>query len=370
MTDTGGRARRATVTDVARRAGVAKATAARALGGYGAVSEDVRERVLAAAEDLGYRPNELARSISTGRSRTVGVVVGDIENDYFALAVRGISDTAARAGYDVVLVNTGEAVEAERKGVRLLLDKQVDGLIVSPASSQHVEHLREVGEQGRPLVLLDRRLPGFEAPSVDVDIASATRAATELLLDLGHRRITYLTALADPGVPWSRELALASSPVADRVSGIVAALDARDLAVGASLVRFGAASDPATRAAVEELLRGADAPTALIASDGRIALGVLQALQDLGVKVPRDLSLVTIDDFAWTRVVDPPLTAVRQPIYDVGVAAADTLVRLLRGAAVPVRPPLVADLVVRSSTAAPRRRRAALRSPRVPQHLR
>ncbi|WP_432483985.1 LacI family DNA-binding transcriptional regulator [Kineococcus esterisolvens] len=360
MTEVGGRARRATVADVARRAGVAKATAARALGGYGAVSEDVRERVVAAAEELGYRPNELARSMGTGRSRTIGVVVGDIENDYFALAVRGISDTAASAGYDVVLVNTSEDVEAERKGVRLLLDKQVDGLIVSPASSADVDHLREVEQDERPLVLLDRRVPGLDAPSVDVDIATATRAATDLLLDRGHRRITYLTALDDPGGPWGRSTPLVSSSVADRLSGIVAALDARGVPVGPALVRFGARGDEAVRAAAEEVLRGRDAPTAVVASDGRIALGLLQALADLGVKVPRDLSLVMVDDFPWTRVVDPPLTAVRQPTYEVGAAAADTLVRLLSGAAPPRRAPLVAQLVVRSSVGAPRRRRAVL----------
>src|ERR671938_639006 len=131
-----------TVQDVAREAGVSKATAARVLGRYGTASSGAREKVLAAAQKLGYQANELARSMTTGRSGTIGVVVGDIENPYFGQAVRGISDCAKGGGFDVILSNSGEDVAAERAAVDVLTAKGVDGLIVAPAVMHEKLHLR------------------------------------------------------------------------------------------------------------------------------------------------------------------------------------------------------------------------------------
>src|SRR5215203_1045087 len=139
-----------TLQDVAREAGVSKATAARVLGSYGTASPGVKEKVLTAARELGYQPNELARSMTTGRSRTIGVIVGDIENPYFGQAVRGISEVARAAGFDVILANSGEDLEKERAAVRVLLGKRVDGLIITPALITEAQHLEKVQQSGRP----------------------------------------------------------------------------------------------------------------------------------------------------------------------------------------------------------------------------
>ena len=350
MVEPGDRQRATTVADVARRAGVSKATAARALGDYGAVSDSVRERVQAAAEDLDYRPNELARSMNTGRSKTIGVIVGDIENGYFGLAMRGISDTAKAAGYDVILINTSENVQTEIDAVRVLLDKRVDGLIVAPASSFHIEHLRRVDDSGRPLVLLDRRVPGLEAVSVEVDIAPSASAATAALLDAGHTRIAFVSALQTEGEGYSDRLELRVSSVTDRLAGIVSALRSHGIEPSADLIRFGALGPERTRAITGELLELEDPPTAILASDSLIALDVLRTLRDRGLRVPDDLSFVMFDDFDWAALTDPPLTVVAQPIYDVGVAAATILLRRLAG--LPhddVRARLPATLVLRDS---------------------
>ena len=158
-----------TVADVAREAGVSKATAARVLGGYGTVSAKVREAVKAAAAALDYRPNELARSMTTGRSGTIGVVVGDIENPFFSLAVRGITDVARLAGFNVILSNSGEDVAAEKAAIRTLVAKRVDGIIVSPAKEGDVEHLKDIERSGRPLALLDRSAPSLNVDTVIAD---------------------------------------------------------------------------------------------------------------------------------------------------------------------------------------------------------
>src|SRR3954447_13799090 len=148
MTKVPFRARPKTVADVARAANVSKATAARVLGGYGVVSDPVRASVTAAPQALDYRPNELARSMTTGRSGIIGVVVGDIENPFFSLAVRGISDAARLAGFNVIIANSGEELDAEKSAVDLLIGKRVDGLIVTPARCDSIEHLRHVRRAG------------------------------------------------------------------------------------------------------------------------------------------------------------------------------------------------------------------------------
>ena len=187
--------REVTVSDVAAAAGVAKATAARALGDYGAVSESARDRVLLAAERLGYRPNALARTMSTGRSNTVGMVVGDIENPFFAQATRGAADVAAAAGLDLILSNSDEDAEIEAKAIGVQLAKRVDGLLVAPASSVDPVNLRTVLTARRPLVLFDRTLPGLEVDTVIAANRTGAAVLTSLLMDAGHRRVAFISTL-------------------------------------------------------------------------------------------------------------------------------------------------------------------------------
>ena len=215
------RKRLITVQDVAREAGVSKATAARVLGGYGPTSPTVREKVLAAAQRLGYQANELARSMTTGRSGTIGVIVGDVENPYFGQAVRGISDVATAAGFDVILANSGEDLEKERAAVRVFLGKRVDGLIITPARIADSEHLEEVQQSGRPLVLLDRYIPSLDVDTVITDDRAAASAATRILLAAGHRRIGYVSATDcdEPAYKGPHQIHL--STVLDRIEGFL-----------------------------------------------------------------------------------------------------------------------------------------------------
>jgi LacI family transcriptional regulator len=343
-----------TVADVARLAGVSKATASRALGNYGAVSEAVRKRVSAAAAQLDYRPNELARSMNTGRSKSMGVIVGDIENAYFGLAMRGITDAAKQAGYDVILANTSESVDAEIDAVKVLLDKRVDGLIVAPASAYETEHLRDAHATGRPLVLLDRRVQDLDVPSVEVDIAPAAQAATAQLIHSGHRRIAFISALTTDDESFTG-FPLGVSSVADRLDGILRALPGSGAESSTELIRFRATNRESTRRIVEELLASPDPATALLASDSLVAMNVLLALRELGVGVPDDVSFVAFDDFSWAELISPPLTMVSQPIHEVGMAAAETLLLLLRGETPKEqRRRLVAQLVNRESIGRPR----------------
>lgn len=324
------RPRQVTVADVARKAGVGKSTASRALGAYGAVSADVRLRVLAAAEDLNYRPNEVARTMNTGRSRTIGVIVGDIENPYFSVAIRGISDAANEAGYDVILANTSENLETEVHAVRVFLDKRVDAIIAAPSSAYEVQHLREIHAPGRPLVLLDRKIAGLDAVPVEVRIAPAAHEATSALVALGHRRIAYISALTTDGERFSG-FPLGISSVEDRLRGILRALEESGISLDSELIRFKVSTLQHTEKVIDELLALSDPPTALLASDSTIARNVLLTLRERRLRVPADISVISFDDFPWAPLTSPPLSAVSQPIYEAGFAAALTALQAING---------------------------------------
>ena len=346
-----------TVADVARRAEVSKATAARVLGGYGPVSEEVKLRVQAAAKALDYRPNELARSMSTGKSGTIGVVVGDIENAFFGIAVRSISDKAHRFGFNVILANSGEEVEAEKAALKVLVGKRVDGLIVAPADNRSVGHLRDIVRSRRPLVLFDRPVEDLAADTVATDDREAAFAATQRLTAAGHRRLAYVTALnAEPPVFTGLDQ-LYTSSVKARIDGFLAACRAAGITEperGVCLAGSGA--EGRQRAAIERLLSAAEPPTAILASDSLVAFEIFKATQTLGLGIPADLSLISFYDAEWTSVTTPPISVVDQPVYDMGTRAAELLIARINGAAPPARHDVLPNrFIERGSVGLPRR---------------
>ncbi|MBW4025536.1 MAG: LacI family transcriptional regulator [Proteobacteria bacterium] len=313
-----------TVQEVAKAAGVSKATAARVLGGYGAVGGGVRARVQLAAEALGYQPNEIARSMSTGRSGTIGVVVGDIQNPYFGLAVRGVSDAAKDLGLQVILANSAEDSREERAAVDVLMRKQIDGLIVAPAAAGDIGHLRDFLHAGRPLVLIDRSVPALSVDTVTMNDAAAAREATERLLALGHRRLAYLTATRLDAPAYAPSVLLDLSTVSSRIAGFAEALLDAGLSDPYAAVEFGLGG-AGRELRLSSLLHSRRRPTAILASDSLIALDVLRAARAAGLSIPRDLSLVTFHDADWTSAVSPAISVIAQPAYQLGQEA----VRLL-----------------------------------------
>ncbi|HEV7247440.1 MAG TPA: LacI family DNA-binding transcriptional regulator [Shinella sp.] len=341
-----------TVADVARKAGVSKATAARVLGGYGTVSERVREAVTAAARSLDYRPNELARSMTTGRSGTIGVVVGDIENPFFSLAVRGITDVARQAGFTVILINSGEDAEIEKAAIRTLLAKRVDGLIVSPAKESDVGHLREATGSGRPLALLDRGSEFLDVDTVIADDRHAAEDVTRQLIARGHRRIAYLTACDTPDHLFRTPADINTGSVRRRIEGFLGTCGEAGLTETESWVHMGAVTPEETRRIATQILEAKNRPTAIIASDSVIGLEVFKVCRGLGLRIPHDLSLVSFHDADWTSVTTPPVTVVRQPVYRLGETAAKLLVERLNGHRTEaVRVVLRTEVVERASVA-------------------
>ncbi|NUW44049.1 LacI family DNA-binding transcriptional regulator [Nonomuraea rhodomycinica] len=322
---------------VAKEAGVSTATAGRALGGYGSVSRKSREAVLAAAERLGYRPNSLARSMITGLTHTLGVLVPDIENPFFSRALRGIADAAHERGWEVLLVNTDEDLALERKALSVLTERRVDGLVVAPTDVADRDALQAVVDAGIPVVLLDRRVPGLEADTVGIDNRAAAKDATERLLKLGHRSVALLTGgdeklrpkLSRPGLRGVERLA--ATTVGARAAGYRDALVEAGIEPRPELVSAEGFRREDAAAATRRLLALPDPPTAILALDSLLALGVLQALRGLGLRCPVDVSLVAFDDADWAEAISPPLSVVAQPIYELGAEAGRLLLDRVQG---------------------------------------
>lgn len=358
MTSQKVRSKAPTVADVARAAKVSKAQAARALGGYGAVSDEVQERVNSAASALGYRPNELARSMNTGRSNTIGVIVGDIENPHFGLALRGMADVARAAGYHLLLSNSDEKLQAEQDAVRVMLEKRVDGIIVAPSCSAREQnrHLMQVLEEERALKLFDRAVTGLDVEAICCEFTAVADEATRQLLQAGHRHIAYVTSMA-LAEEYRAPDDFGLTPVAQRVGGMMQAFAAAGVEFDPSLVKVNALDEAQIARIVDGLWQRPQPPSALVASDSVVAMWLLREVTQRGLRIPEDLSFVMYDNFPWSEIVTPPLTVVAQPVYEMGREAARRLIAEIRGEAAGPMPRFDARLVMRQSIAAPARGR-------------
>ncbi|RWJ31937.1 LacI family DNA-binding transcriptional regulator [Mesorhizobium sp.] len=315
-----------TIADVARAAGVSRATAARVLGGYGYSGAKMRQRVLKAAKKIAYQPNELARSMATGRSKTIGVVVADIENLYFARAIRAITDTARASGFGVVLANTDEDIKLEREAVRVLLANRVDGLIVSPTVSIEVDHLTGARDMGCPFVLLDRRVPALNADTFAIDNFHASHQAVSYLIKQDHRRV----ALVSNAISRGEEQYLISS-VRERINGYRAALQDAGIQIDPRFIIFGGWDNENLARQLHKICRSANRPTAFLATDSSVALVLLGVLREVDLSIPGTVSLICFDDADWTAAVTPPLTVISQPIRELATAATEDLIARLQG---------------------------------------
>jgi LacI family transcriptional regulator len=352
--------RRPTVTDVARTAGVSVATAGRVLGCYGNVSPELRTQVQTAADELGYSPNVVARSMRSGSTGSIGFIGADIANPFFAGAMRGLCDVAREERYEAILVNSDDSLDVERSAVQVFLAKQIEGIIVSPTSVTDVAHLKLAQDQGVPVVLLDRHSPVLDADSVVVDNEAAARQAVTHLLERGHRDIGLL-ALTDPaeGPEFRQHRATGRlevhgpvRPSVDRIRGYVSALQDAGLPVRDELLAWTPGFDAAHAAGQADRLLGLPTPpTALFAADNQTTQAAYTAVRRAGRRIPDDVSLVGFDDLDWTALVDPPITVVAQSPIDMGRITARMLFdRIKGGNAAAERVVLPTRLLVRGST--------------------
>jgi LacI family transcriptional regulator len=332
-----------TMADVAARAGVSVATVSRALSGDPKrVSAPVLQRIIDAAEELDYIPNNLARNMRAGSSRILGLIISDIGNPFFTAVVRGVEDVAQRHGYSLVLSNTDEDPDREAASLGVMAAERAAGLIIA-TTNQNGTALRRFADMGLAIVAIDRHVVDLPTDSVVVDNESASYEAVMHLVRLGHRRIAIIGGPAD------------ADTARERMRGYERALREARIDLQDELVRQGDFRETAGLTMTRELLDLPDPPTAIFAVNNLTTIGVLGALRERGVEVPSAISVVGFDDIPTAELLDPPLTVIQQPTYRVGVRAADLLIRRLREPDAAVKEVVLsARLVVRGSTA-PRR---------------
>ncbi|GAA0472521.1 LacI family DNA-binding transcriptional regulator [Streptomyces sp. NPDC046215] len=308
----------ANIKDVAERAGVSVATVSRVLNGRSPVAT-TRDRVLAAVAELGYRPNVVARSLRTARTRTLGLVISDLRNPFFTELADAVEQEARALRYSLIIGNAGESPEQQDDHIRTLLDRRIDGLLVSSAGTGSAM-LAEAVASGTPLVLLDRAVPGVAAPCVRAEGREALTALAAHLAALGRRRPAVIVAPA-------------GTPVGDeRLELFRAALAGHGIALPAE--RTGSSPDlsPAGgRHVMASLLNLPEPPDAVLATDNLMALGALDEVRAQGLSIPADVALVAFDDVPWFAHTDPPLTAIAQPTRALGRAAVHALLERIEG---------------------------------------
>ncbi|NIO69160.1 MAG: substrate-binding domain-containing protein [Anaerolineae bacterium] len=314
--------KQATSQDVADLAGVSRTTVSFVLNNVPGmkISEETRQRVLEAARQLDYYPASAARTLASGKTHRIGLVLCEqrdhlMANAFLPAFLRGVSDLAHQEGYRVIF-QSAEDKTGKTGYVGLLREQHVDGLIVSGPRSDDFQ-LSRLHEEGYPLVL-HGHLPDCAIPFVDVDNVGGAHKAVSHLIGLGHRRIGLIT-----------NAPLSYTAAQDRLTGYRQALQEAALPLDDELVRYGEFSPQSGRVAMESLLALPSPPSAVFVASDVVALGAMAAVRERGMRIPQDVALVGFDDIFFAAYVSPPLTTVRLPAYGLGWAAGDMLIRLI-----------------------------------------
>ncbi|SDG75122.1 transcriptional regulator, LacI family [Thermoanaerobacter thermohydrosulfuricus] len=307
-----------TIKDIAKLANVSITTVSRVINNKTeGVSEETRNRILQLVKELGYQPNAIARGLVTKKTKTVGLIIPDISNPFFPDIARGVEDSAHIYGYNVFLCNTDDNLEKESEYINALKEKYVDGIIFTSSSIPKHEHITDLIKSGIPVVIMDRRIDSEDIYGVFLDNYEGGYIATKYLIDLGHKRIGCITG------------PLYISNAIERLEGYKRALVDNEIEVDNRLIFEGDYKINSGIIGAEKLLE--HEVTAIFASNDLMAYGAYKAIRSYGYKIPDDISVVGFDDIQLSQILEPQLTTIRQPAYDMGLTAARMLIKLIEG---------------------------------------
>ena len=330
--------KRITMRDVAELAGVSKATVSHVINETRFVEEATKARVLSAIRTLGYRPNVAARSLTTRRTRIIGLIVSDITNTFFAELMRGIEDVLIANGYSLMLCNTNEVLEREEYYIDILLRQGVDGIIAA-ATSQDWDVLSEASKLNIPIVMLDRTFDNANSPYVGVNNTHGAYLGARHLIDRGYHDIGILSGFQR------------LSTMRERLAGFEGALAEANLPLRAEWCIDSPLSIDDGKRAMQQMMSQEERPRAVFICNNLLSLGALMSLREMNLDCPRDVAIASFDDHPWAQVSDPPLTVVRQPTYAIGETAAHKVLKALNDADAEIASALFnCELVVRQSS--------------------
>lgn len=329
-----------TINDVARQAGVSKSTISRYLNRrYENMSGETRERIAQVIAELDYRPNAVARSLKQKKTHTVGAIVANILNPFSTSIIRGIEDYCKKSGFNLILCNADDDPVKEKEYIAMLTDKQIDGLIIN-TTGRNNEMVMAVNQK-LPVVLIDRKVPEINIDTVAVDNVKGAALAIDHLVRQGYSRIAMFT------LPYAN-----ISPRRERVQGYKQALAAHGIPFAPELLVQTAPAVDIVAERLKTLLTDAAEPLAVFGMNNLMTMAVIKALRSMKVKIPGDIGVLGYDDWDWADLIDPPITVIRQPTYQIGSKAATLLIKRARSHGRSGKPSLVVfepELVIRQS---------------------
>jgi len=306
-----------TIKDVAARAKVSAATVSHVINGTRKVAPETVNRVQQAMEALDYRPNAVAQSLRTRKTHVIGAVVSDITNPFFATLIRGAEDASIEAGYSLIVCNSDESLEKEDRYVRLLRQRRMDGLLISPVGDGSNSVVHKLPRWKIPFVFVDRRVEGIDADAVLSDNVDGAYQATRHLISRGHRRIGLILGIRG------------ATTTEERLTGYRRALDESGIMFREELLIYGGYRTTGGRQGIQKLLALSNPPSAIFSTNNLMTIGVLQELFHRHVKIPGQMAVLSFDDPTLGEFLQPPLTVVTQDPYSVGKSALEKLLARL-----------------------------------------
>ncbi|NMO94719.1 LacI family DNA-binding transcriptional regulator [Paenibacillus lemnae] len=330
-----------TIYDIARLAGVSTATVSKVFNNRGSISDKTKKRIMAISEELNYQPSGVASALAGKKTFTIGLLIPDVMNPFFAEMTRHVEDRAHELGFNLVICNTDNNQQKELKYIQLLRQKRVDGIVAATGVSDE-KLLKELIKDEIPVALISRDMSVLSASTVLVDDFAGGHAAASYLIALGHRRIGIVTESLD----------IISSR--DRVRGFQDAMDNAGLTLAGDQVKVSDFSPEGGSRAACELLDSTHPPTAIFACNDILAIGVMHAARQKGLSVPLQLSVIGFDNTLLAALSDPPLTTIAQPIQAMGQQVVDLITREINEiTSIKQRIVLLPELVIRGSAQEP-----------------
>ena len=330
------------IKDVANKAGVSTATVSRVLGDFPGVRDKTRKKVLKAITELNYEINAVARSLRQKKTNSIGIIVGNVLSQFYSVIAKSVEDTANKFGYHTILCNGDENSKKELEYLRILKSNRVDGIILTPTgkNSEYVQHL--INSRTK-VVLLDRLIEGVDCDAVLVDNTNGAYKAVKHLIDQGYRKIGIVDGYLD------------RTTGAERLKGYLQAIEEAGIAKDDNLIKIGNFKKESGKRLTRELLKQSNRPEAIFTTNIDMSMGALIAIKEMGLTIPDDIGIVCFDDSDWALILEPSITVIRQPVYQLGSIAAELLIKKIENNKnslnqMPSIVTLNTELIIREST--------------------
>ncbi len=302
------------IKDVAKKAGVSTATVSRVLGDFPGVRDKTRKKVLKAVSELNYEINAVARNLRQKKTNSIGIIVGNVLSQFYSVIAKSVEDTNNKFGYNTILCNGDENPEKELNYLKVLKSNRVDGIILTPTgkNSEYVQHLINSGTK---IVLLDRLIEGIDCDAVLVDNANGAYQAVKYLIDQGYRKIGIVNGYLD------------RTTGVERLKGYLQAIKEANITRDDDLIKIGDFKKESGEELTKELLEQPNRPEAIFTTNIDMSMGALIAIKEIGLTIPDDIGIVCFDDSDWALILEPSITVIRQPVYQLGFTAAKLLIK-------------------------------------------